>query len=188
MPLTVEPALRAGTLGRIDQPVLRAGGLTLRPWQEADAGTLARAYADSDIQRWHARTMDEREAAEWVASRASRWRADAGADWAVTGDDAVLGRVGLRRIDLDQGLAEVLFWVLPEARGRGVASTALLALTDWAFGEIGFHRLELEHSAANAGSCAVAGAAGYPLEGTKRASVRHADGWHDMHLHARVAT
>jgi hypothetical protein len=29
--------------------------------------------------------------------------------------------------------------------------------------------------------------AGYALEGTKRSAARLADGWHDMHLHTRLA-
>jgi [ribosomal protein S5]-alanine N-acetyltransferase len=33
----------------------------------------------------------------------------------------------------------------------------------------------------------VAAKAGYKLEGTKRSGLLHADGWHDMHLHARIA-
>jgi ribosomal-protein-alanine N-acetyltransferase len=36
-------------------------------------------------------------------------------------------------------------------------------------------------------SCRVAENAGYRLEGTKRAEAMHADGWHDMHLHARLS-
>ena len=44
------------------------------------------------------------------------------------------------------------------------------------------------HSTANAASCRVAEKAGFAPEGVLRQSVRHLDGWHDMHLHARVAT
>jgi hypothetical protein len=29
--------------------------------------------------------------------------------------------------------------------------------------------------------------AGYRLEGIKRSEALHGDGWHDMHLHARLA-
>ena len=32
----------------------------------------------------------------------------------------------------------------------------------------------------------VAAKAGFALEGTLRSAMRHPDGWHDMHLHARV--
>ncbi|MET7707718.1 GNAT family protein [Micromonospora sp. NPDC005413] len=50
------------------------------------------------------------------------------------------------------------------------------------------HRLALEHSTANTASCRVATRAGFRAEGVLRGSVRHADGWHDMHLHALLAT
>jgi RimJ/RimL family protein N-acetyltransferase len=33
----------------------------------------------------------------------------------------------------------------------------------------------------------VAAKAGFDLEGTLRSAMRHPDGWHDMHLHARLA-
>jgi RimJ/RimL family protein N-acetyltransferase len=46
--------------------------------------------------------------------------------------------------------------------------------------------LELTHSTVNPVSCRVAVSAGYRLEGTKRRAGLHADGWHDMHLHARL--
>jgi RimJ/RimL family protein N-acetyltransferase len=32
----------------------------------------------------------------------------------------------------------------------------------------------------------VAAKAGFTAEGTLRSALLHADGWHDMHLHARV--
>ena len=32
----------------------------------------------------------------------------------------------------------------------------------------------------------MAAKAGFALEGTKRSALLHADGWHDMHLHARI--
>lgn len=62
----------------------------------------------------------------------------------------------------------------------------MAALSHWALGEFGLHRIELEHSVTNETSCRVALTAGYPAEGVRRARVRYADGWHDMHLHARI--
>ena len=57
----------------------------------------------------------------------------------------------------------------------------------WAFETLGLHRIEVDHSVENPASCRVATRAGFRLEGTKRGDALHADGWHDMHLHARVA-
>ena len=76
--------------------------------------------------------------------------------------------------------------MLPTARGRRIAPRALAALTTWSFGTLGLHRVELSHSTANVASCRVALSAGFAAEGTKRSEARHADGWHDMHLHARL--
>ena len=39
---------------------------------------------------------------------------------------------------------------------------------------------------ANTASCRVAGKAGFHLEATLRSVLLHSDGWHDMHLHARI--
>ncbi|MBV7248125.1 GNAT family N-acetyltransferase [Streptomyces sp. MW-W600-10] len=83
-------------------------------------------------------------------------------------------------------LSDALQPVLPAARGAGVATRALGALSAWALDDIGFYRLELDHSTCNAASCRVATKAGYRLEGTKRNAAVHDDGRHDTHLHARV--
>ncbi|MFC5002958.1 GNAT family N-acetyltransferase [Dactylosporangium cerinum] len=188
MPSLVTPALPAGTLAALTQPSLDGdGGLRLRPWRAADADTVVAAYTDPDIQRWHCRTMTPGEARDWIDRWPARWQAGTGAGWAVTDGGAVAGQISLRRIDLAEALAEVSYWVLPHARGRRVAGRALAALTGWSFGTLGLHRVEVCHSTANLASCRVASRAGYALEGTKRGEARHTDGWHDMHLHARIS-
>lgn len=131
--------------------------------------------------------MDVSEATTWIAGWAARWNRESGVGWAVTSGSALVGQVSLRRIDLVEGLADLSYWVLPEARGRGIAADAVVATSAWAFDDLGLHRLEIAHSTANPASCRVAAKAGYEFEGTKRSEARHADGWHDMHLHARLA-
>jgi RimJ/RimL family protein N-acetyltransferase len=146
------------------------------------------------------------EAAAWIAGWLQRWQNETGAGWALvdlsgtprhpdndaapapSGAGRVAGQISFRTVDLAGGVAELSYWVLPGFRGRGIAPRGLTALTTWAFTSLGLHRLELNHSTANPASCSVAVRAGYPAEGTKRAEARHADGWHDMHQHARLAT
>lgn len=130
--------------------------------------------------------MSEAEALEWVMERSRRWAAETGVDWAVVDRDRVIGRVGFKALDLPEAQAEAGYWVLPSTRGGGVAVRALRAASTWMFAQIGFHRLELTHSTDNEVSCRVAQSAGYRLEGTRRQQGLHADGWHDMHLHARL--
>ncbi|MFC5926212.1 GNAT family N-acetyltransferase [Micromonospora vulcania] len=191
MPLLVEPALPAGSLGAHEQPHLPVRpGLTLRAWREDDAPSVRAAFDCPSIQRWHVRRLDsDDEARAWAAQWADRWRDETAASWAIVDhDDRPVGQVGLRGVLLSEASAQVSYWVLPAARGRGIAAEALAVLTRWSFTRAGLHRLALEHSTANAASCRVAARVGFTEEGVARGSVRHVDGWHDMHLHALLAT
>ncbi|WBB68336.1 GNAT family N-acetyltransferase [Micromonospora sp. WMMD812] len=188
-PLSTPPAISGGTLADGPQPVLSAaGGLLLRPWEAADAAVFFSAYRDPEIRHWHTRQpASEDQVRAWFDQYRRDWAQERGAHWAVTRDGAdVLGRIAMRGVDLDDGVANCAYWVLPPARGAGVASRALTALSAWALGEAGFHRLELDHSTRNLASCRVAAKAGFVLEGTKRSDAVHSDGRHDMHLHARI--
>ncbi|MFI2201188.1 GNAT family N-acetyltransferase [Streptomyces sp. NPDC020192] len=190
MPYLTSPVVPAGTLARTSQPALPTGdGLLLRPWRAADAPAVHAAFQDPLMHQWHIRACDsEEEAAGWIAGWQQEWQGESQAQWAVVdadGDD-LLGRVALREIRLGDGVAEVAYWTVASARGRGVAVRATTALSRWAFEEIGLHRLELSHATANEASCRVAEKAGFAPEGTKRSALLHPDGWHDVHVHARV--
>jgi [ribosomal protein S5]-alanine N-acetyltransferase len=206
MPSLTPPVIPPGRLAASTQPVLPLEGtaLSLRPWTVADATAVIAAYADPDIRRWHARTVEtEVEARALIERWRSAWSAESGASWAIvrdgaagadggsghggSGGDVVLGRVGFRMIETELGRAECAYWIMPGARGGGVATKALGALSNWAFEDVGFHRLFLAHSTENDASCRVAVKAGFEPEGVERSSMLHADGWHDMHVHARIS-
>ncbi|MCX5419599.1 GNAT family N-acetyltransferase [Streptomyces sp. NBC_00078] len=190
MPYVTSPVLPAQTLSRTPQPRLPTGdGLLLRPWRAEDAPAVHEAFQDPLMHQWHIRRSDsEAEAAGWIEEWQKAWEGERTAQWAVTDADSdrLLGRVALREIALGDGVAEVAYWTTAAARGQGAAARATTALSRWALDEIGFHRLELMHATANHASCRVAAKTGFALEGTKRSALLHPDGWHDMHLHARV--
>ncbi|WP_031041579.1 GNAT family N-acetyltransferase [Streptomyces sp. NRRL F-5650] len=190
MPYLTRPVLDAGTLSRTPQPTLRTGdGLLLRPWRTEDAPAVHAAFQDPVMHQWHIRAADsEEEVRGWITQWQRAWERERDAQWAVAdaADDRLLGRVALRQILLGDGVAEVAYWTTAGARGRGVAARATRTLAHWALDEIGFQRLELSHAVANEASCRVAHKGGFALEGTKRRALLHPDGWHDMHLHARV--
>lgn len=185
MPVLVAPALPPGTLTGRPQPVLGADGLVLRPWSEEDVDAVVAAYADPGIQRWHVRSMTPDEAAAWIVARNHLWVSETGAEWAVTEGGRLVGRAGLNHLNMTDGVGNLAYWVVPEARGRRVAPRAVELVTGWAFG-VGVPRLQLEHSTRNVASCRVAERSGFVVEGTLRSHWVHADGRHDMHLHARL--
>jgi len=177
-------------MARNAQPVLGLpSGPELRPWHLDDADALVAAGQDPAIRRWnllHVESADD--ARSRIERMHARWRAETSAIWAIARPDGgkAMGLIGWSDIDLEGGSAEIVYWVLPAARGGGVVVEALKRVGQWALEDLGLHRLRLCHSVANPASCRVAAKAGYPLEGTMRSALLHADGWHDQHLHALI--
>ncbi len=73
----------------------------------------------------------------------------------------------LKEVTSGKPAAEVGYWTAAQARGRGVASRALEALTRWAFDTFegdGLERLELLHQVDNLASCRVAQKSRYDFD------------------------
>ncbi|MER7946428.1 GNAT family N-acetyltransferase [Streptomyces sp. NPDC096079] len=176
-------------MARAEQPVLGLpGGLELRPWRLSDADVLVTAGQDPGIRHWNRLLVDTPDDARRRIERMhERWTAELSAIWAIARPDGeALGLIGWGDIDLSGGSAEIVYWILPSARGAGVTVEATRRVSAWALNDLGLHRLRLCHSVANPASCRVAVKAGFSLEGTMRSALLHADGWHDEHLHALV--
>src|SRR3954468_5844811 len=176
MPRLVPPVVSPGRMAHQNQPVLSGGSVSLRPWTHEDVHAVLEAFREPSIQQWHVREIDsESEAIAWVDRWHEGWRSEKDASWAITiqngnSDDAACGYIALRGVDLEFGYAQITYWVLPRSRGQGVATSSCLALADWAFKELGLHRLGLIHSTANAISCRVAVKTGFEYEGTFRSA------------------
>jgi [ribosomal protein S5]-alanine N-acetyltransferase len=192
MPSLVGPALAGSNFTDGVQPRIKVDDQwVLRPWRADDADMVIEAFTDPDIQRWNMHRIDNLgEAREWIDQWAASWDAGTDAGWAVAhnADDAAAGHIALRAIRMRHARAELSGWGIPSARGMSVGAKATKTLSRWAFDEVGLHRLFLLHSVSNPGSCRVAINGGYRLEGTIRGYLLHADGWHDMHMHARLSS
>ncbi|MEV7598408.1 GNAT family N-acetyltransferase [Kitasatospora sp. NPDC089797] len=179
--------------------VLDHGDFRLQPWGRAldlPGGTIAAvlaAAADPEIARWNPlRDATDPAGAEAYLDRADeRWATGTTAGFAITdgADGTLLGNVVLIWTDRAEGIAMVGYWLLAAARGRGLATRATTAITRWGVRTAGVRRIELYHAVDNAPSCQVALRAGFPYEGTLRASYRYGDRpYNDEHLHARLAS
>ena len=171
--------------------------VVLRPFVLSDESAVAEALRDPDILRWTAgtaviRTRADQRARRWLEPRIDGWtRGNAVFAVADASTDQVLANVSVRDVNRVPDQAVVAYWVSPAARGRRLAARALDAAARWAFAPDGLrlHRLWLDHSLVNEGSCRVATLAGFRLEGTMRDYFVEPTGQrHDSHLHARLAT
>lgn len=156
------------TLGwPLTQPTLAVGpGVCLRPFTAHDVDAIYDAHQDPEHLRWvPVRQPYTRESAERFALGVSTemWAEESGCVFAIadprTGD--LLGSVGVPFIDHAAGQAEIGYWVVPAARGRGIATASLRAVSDWLFDTLGLTTLTLHIEPDNPASLAVARGAGF---------------------------
>lgn len=168
-------------------------GVRLRAYRPDDAEAVAAGYDDPLSHRFlpalpspftiaHA----ERFLSEGITSIA----AEGGVVYAIADPetDDLLGGIGFDKVVPGRGQAEIGYWVGPWARGHGVATAAVRALSGHAL-RAGLERLELLTHWDNPLSMRVALASGYRREGVRRAALPNGHGGRDdLVVFARLAT
>ena len=156
--------------------------VTLGPWRHDDLDDLVEAIDDVDIARWMpkipfpytidhgrvflARSVEQEGRCAIVDVRAGR----------LLGGIAVGAR--------SWGRAEVGYWVRRDARGRGVATRALVLLTQWGLER--YRRLQLHADVENVASQRVAEKAGFRREGILRSWIEQDGIPRDHVLYSRL--
>jgi RimJ/RimL family protein N-acetyltransferase len=172
----------------LDVPGLDAERIVLRGWTltPRDITAVTSGAADPDIARFSSVGVatTPKLAAAWIRSRDEEDRLD----WVISSPNAGLGRVSLAHIDPVDGVAELGYWLLPEDRGRGIATAVVGAVEQHAFSALGLARLVIRHEPENQRSCLLAQRRGYQEEGTQRGAFERQGVRRDLHVHARLAT
>ena len=152
---------------RSPDPPLADAFVSLRPLAATDIATVEAALEDPEICRW----FDNRgvSAREVVQRAVSRWQAAEGAEFAVLDAGECVGSVWLT-LGADSR-ATVGYWLLPEARGKGLVTHALVLVSRWAFEELGVRRIGLLADPRNVTSVRLAERAGFEREGVLRSWV-----------------
>jgi ribosomal-protein-serine acetyltransferase len=93
-------------------------------------------------------------------------------------DGVLIGGAGIR-VDTLPNSGEIGYWIDGDHEGQGIITRVCERFFDFAFGELGLHRMELQAAATNARSRAVADRLGMTQEGVARDGIRVADGYLD---------
>jgi [ribosomal protein S5]-alanine N-acetyltransferase len=156
------------------------GVALLRKWTEADLGCVREAATDQRIPEWTTVPAAFTEAAGMAFIRRQWGRLDSGEGVSLALADAASSEaVGLiaamlhpRRADV----AEIGYWVIPRARGRGLATRAIRLASAWALSEAGLARVEALVEPENAASQRALLAAGFRPEGVLRSFLTSNEG------------
>ena len=146
---------------RYPDVTLRADDFCLRPWEVGDAAWCVESR-DEEVFKWTLEgrdlTVEETEEAIKSGNRDPEALGFAIVD-GKTGEK--MGSICLAFRKKSRNHAEVMYWLAPWARGRGMATDAVKLLCQWAFGSLGIERVTLRTLAGNTRSQLVAKRAGF---------------------------
>ena len=161
----------------------------LRPWRADDAPIMLAAAGEPVMARQFTTPVDSLAAAEaWIETLATRRVDDTAYSFAVLDDGVPVGNVAVSSVERRHLTGWVSYWIREQARGKGLATKACRAVSEFAFTELGLFRLELAHRVDNPASCRVALGAGFLVEGVERARLLYDGVRYDTESHARLAT
>lgn len=177
----------ARSLSFAEKPVLDGELVTLRPVRAQDAaglfalddesGRLTGSPKKDDDPNWTLENLQN-----WYASRADHDdRIDLSIIERATGEWA--GEVVLNELNVaNEACGFRIALQGPRFYGRGLGTEATRLITDYAFGTVGLHRIELQVYAFNPRARHVYEQVGFVHEGTMREALRWDGEWIDCHL------
>jgi len=145
---------------------LKLKSCEVRSWRMADAEPLAR-HADNrkiwlNLRDAFPHPYTRHDAREFIQSVSNRTPETT---FAIAVNGEPVGCVGfVLRPDVERVSAEIGYWLAEPFWGRGIATDALVALTDYAIATYALTRIYALPFAWNAASCRVLEKAGYRLE------------------------
>ena len=168
--------------------------MSIRPATRADATALAALFA---AQRTHLAPWDPRREPGFFTRAGQRARltgverdreAGTAFRFLILEEGELAGEVSLSNVVRRSfQSANLGYWVAGERCGRGVASAAVAAICDFAFGELELHRLEAGTLPHNVGSQIVLDRNGFVPFGVAPDYLRIAGSWRDHVLFQRTA-
>ena len=166
------------------------GPVMLREFSDADLLMVQELSTDPYVPLIGTLPPDatRQEAQDYIGRQRGRLAEGTGFSFVIAeaGTGRGIGGIGLWLAGLDHGRATAGYSVIPSARGRGVASAALTALTSFAWTIPELHRIELYIEPWNTGSVKTAERAGFQREGLLRSHQEIGGRRRDMLFYATV--
>jgi RimJ/RimL family protein N-acetyltransferase len=147
------------------------GTVRLRPWDDRDVGCVERASSDPEIPQ--GTTVPARytleEGLAFIRRQHARLTDGQGVSLAITSSrtDEASGLVIIQSRP-QVGVVGLGYWVVPDARRRGLAGRAVTLAADWALGAGGYVRVEAWVHPENTPSRRTLEHCGFDLEGRLR--------------------
>jgi ribosomal-protein-serine acetyltransferase len=154
---------------------LTRGNIILRPARLSDTDFSLEAVRES-LQEllpwmpWAHSDYSYKDARDWIKRMIENWKDGIACEFLIIDslDGAYLGSCGLNRIDRENRMANLGYWVRTSCAGKGITSTAALLLAEFGFSKLSLTRIEILVAVENLRSQRVAVKVGAKREGVLR--------------------
>ncbi|AWB94801.1 GNAT family N-acetyltransferase [Agromyces badenianii] len=174
-------------------PTLRDGDVTLRPIRVRDAKPLERVLLANRgwLRQWEATypgggsVIDTRSSIRNLLAHARTGHA---LPFIVEVDGRLVGQLNVSSITFGSlSSATIGYWVAHDVAGRGIIPTAVALATDYCFGVLRLHRMEICIRPENGPSLRVVEKLGFRYEGLRRRFIHINGAWSDHFAFALVS-
>ena len=173
--------------------ILTNDSLFIRPFKNTDSKALYEAAHESieDISPWmtwchEIFSLDDSE--KCIESSTEDWSKGNEYNFAIINqrNGTLLGVCGLNKIDNDNRIANIAYWVRSSRKGKGIASSVVRLLARFAFEELKLNRVEIIPAIGNKASQRVAMKAGATKEGILRKRIVVRDKTYDGIMYSLI--
>ena len=166
--------------------------IALRPPTPEDAAAIVEAVRESadDLRPWMPWARDDYgvdEARAWIERTIGDRERGSAYEFLVTGDEGrILGACGLNRVNHEDRLANLGYWIRTSAAGRGITPEAVRNLAAWGFAATELCRFEIVVAIENVRSQRVAEKVGALREGVLKSRLWLYEVPHDAVIYSIV--
>ncbi|MBK8627851.1 MAG: GNAT family N-acetyltransferase [Saprospiraceae bacterium] len=98
--------------------------------------------------------------------------------------EIIVGRIGVYKIDLQNKIGEIGYWLAQDAQGKGIMNAACLSLIHYCFANLLLNRVEIKCATENHKSQSIPINLGFTQEGVIRQGEYLHDRYHDLYLYS----
>lgn len=163
--------------------------LYLRAIQEHDKGLVKEALSDPHMYKHYGfRITEPQHLTEQMAWYRSLQEEGSGEWWVIRerNTERAIGALGLYDYAADHLRAEVGYWLLPAAQGKGYMQEACHAILSFCFGELGLHKITAAVEGENLSSTKLLLKMGFEQEAHLRQEEWKDDRWIDVLIFGRL--
>jgi ribosomal-protein-serine acetyltransferase len=117
---------------------------------------------------WVESTKSVDDTKAFISTTVSQLASNSGFQTAIRSGERIIGVVGMHKIDWENKVTSLGYWLAKDAQGKGIMTRACAAYIDHLFSTLNLHRVEIRCATENSRSRAIPERLGFVSEGIAR--------------------